>query len=404
MCILPIGFVLPFTAFKWEYAIRFDIENDNQVLGLFNSFPAIFAILGAPILGLVNRYFGRKIGVVVVTLFYMIGWIFIIFATKKSLVALFYLGRLFGGLGVGASCAVVPPYITEISSPENRGPYGTLSQLFISFGFAITYAASCNVASCEAKNIRDVELFSFTFQHAAIMFLVFNAVVLVLFWFFVPPPPSGGVNETDPEEKEQDSLFQKKYIIPFITGVLPLVFQQFSGINTFLSNLNSIFSDAGVTLNTGVVSIFVTLSQSVTTLMTAPVLKYLGRRWAWNISAGGQAIFLLLGCINVFFIKNESVLPVLCLFFDCFFYGLALGPLPFAVMSEIIPDSVRTSAVAIGQVINWIFAAATMYARDGIGGDDGYYFLFFGVCNLIGVLYGFTLLPNDVIAKRVEEA
>lgn len=403
ICILPHGLVLGYSAMQDDYCRALEVT-DTNIKGLLSSFPAIFAILGSPGILIVVKYFGKKVACLTLTALFIIGWIFIIVATKPSLLVLFYIGRAITGFAVGASNAAVPPYIAELSPPEYRGPYGTLSQLFISFGFVITYACSCDIATFNNDPTYKIK---FGYQEAAIVCMCISLVLFIFFWIIVPVSPNdlNRKGENNAEGVAQESLFQKKYMLTFIQGLLPFVFQQFSGINTFLTNLNNIFQDANLELNFGVASIFVSLSQSLSTLLTGWVLKRFGRRWAWNVSSGGQAVFLILSCINQFVIKNSSILPVLCLFFDCFFYGLGIGPLSFALMSEIIPDEVRGQAVSCAQCFNWCLAAVTIFSIQGIGGDNGYYYGFFGFFNALSVVYGLTLLPSGIErAKPVEDS
>ena len=93
-------------------------------------------VLGALLGGYPCDKWGRK-----KTLLW-IGILFLVSALGSALAPnpyVFSFFRFIGGIGVGASSVAAPIYISEISSPENRGKLGTLFQFNIVFGILIAF-------------------------------------------------------------------------------------------------------------------------------------------------------------------------------------------------------------------------------------------------------------------------
>jgi MFS family permease len=96
-------------------------------------------VLGALIGGIPAERFGRK-----KTLF----WIGVLFAASALGTAfapgpyVFSFFRFIGGLGIGVSSVVAPTYISEISTPANRGRLTAMYQFNIVFGILIAYISN----------------------------------------------------------------------------------------------------------------------------------------------------------------------------------------------------------------------------------------------------------------------
>ena len=96
-------------------------------------------VVGAIFGGLPTQKLGRKKVLV---------WIGILFSLSAFGTALapdpytFSLFRFIGGLGIGVSSVAAPTYISEISTPENRGRLGALYQFNIVFGILVAFLSN----------------------------------------------------------------------------------------------------------------------------------------------------------------------------------------------------------------------------------------------------------------------
>src|SRR5688572_31056208 len=96
-------------------------------------------VIGAIFGGIPTQKYGRKKVLV---------WIAVLFSLSAFGTALapdpytFSLFRFIGGLGIGVSSVAAPTYISEISTPANRGRLGALYQFNIVFGILVAFLSN----------------------------------------------------------------------------------------------------------------------------------------------------------------------------------------------------------------------------------------------------------------------
>jgi SP family sugar porter-like MFS transporter len=102
--------------------------------------------------------------------------------------------------------------------------------------------------------------------------------------------------------------------------------------------------------------------------------------------------------------------PVLVVILLCTVpHGLALGPLPWLMMSEIFPIRLRGRAVSLTTAFLWLtiyagaqlFPLMTDYSEKKLGSAGGAFWLFSGVC-LLSLLFGWRMLP-ETRGRTLEE-
>ena len=90
-------------------------------------------------------------------------------------------------------------------------------------------------------------------------------------------------------------------------------------------------------------------------------------------------------------------------------HAMALGPLPWLMMSEIFPTRIRARAVAITTTIIWIagftapfvFPILMEYSEKMLGSVGGSFWLFAVIC-VFAFLFGLKLLP-ETKGRTLEE-
>ena len=175
--------------------------------------------------------------------------------------------------------------------------------------------------------------------------------------------------------------------IPFILVLMLMFFQQFSGINAVIFYASDIFKKAGYKKNVNLVSaIAIGVVQVIATFVSVMLVDKLGRRILLTVSSIGMALsssvlgvyyYILvnhcetcLGSLSVCNHSNPSLhetspcntahfgyLAIVCVVFFIISFSLAWGPIPWTLMSELMPNRVRTLAGSIATFINWTFAA-----------------------------------------------
>ena len=166
-----------------------------------------------------------------------------------------------------------------------------------------------------------------------------------------------------------------------------MFFQQFSGINAVIFYASDIFKTAQISLDVNLVSaLAIGVVQVLATLLSVLLVDKLGRKILLTISSAGMGLssFILgiyyyilvhhcencLGPQKVCHHSNPSLdmtspcntsnfgyLAVVCVVFFIISFSLAWGPIPWSMMSELMPNHVRTLAGSIATFINWTFAA-----------------------------------------------
>jgi MFS family permease len=104
-------------------------------LGVVSSMFTLGGFIGAMAGGPLGNKYGRIRTMMGTIFFFALGPIFEALAPNIGVLAL---GRLISGLGAGASVVVVPIYISEISPPEEKGFFGSLTQVMVNGGIFTT--------------------------------------------------------------------------------------------------------------------------------------------------------------------------------------------------------------------------------------------------------------------------
>jgi len=101
-----------------------------------SSLLALGAMLSAVPSGPMADKLGRKKSLLLLTIPFLLSWTIIITASKLWLINV---ARFIVGIGVGASCVLVPTYISEIAEVSTRGMLGTMFQLFLTIGILLSF-------------------------------------------------------------------------------------------------------------------------------------------------------------------------------------------------------------------------------------------------------------------------
>ncbi|KAI5458695.1 general substrate transporter [Mariannaea sp. PMI_226] len=112
-------------------------ELDSKEQELVTSLTSGGALIGALIAGLPADRFGRKLGIYIGCVLFLIGSV--IQASSFSLVQM-AIGRFVVGLGVGSAAMIVPLYIGELAPAKYRGRMIAFDNLSVTFGQLVSYA------------------------------------------------------------------------------------------------------------------------------------------------------------------------------------------------------------------------------------------------------------------------
>lgn len=180
-------------------------------------------------------------------------------------------------------------------------------------------------------------------------------------------------------------FFTAPVIKPVMLSVGLLSFQQFCGINAVLFNAADIFSKAGLS-DAKLASLPLTAVQLIGNLITCVIVDRIGRCIPLWTSALGMATSLI--ALGIYFaiydaVANISWLSILCSVLFCFSYSLAWGPIPWIVVSEIIPLRARGLGTGLSTVACWValFLVTKTYVNlDKAIGKQGVCWFYAGLC------------------------
>ncbi|MGK0295657.1 MAG: sugar porter (SP) family MFS transporter [Ulvibacter sp.] len=331
-------------------------------------------VLGSLLGGIPCDKWGRK-----KTLFW-IGILFLVSAIGSALAPnpyFFSFFRFIGGIGVGASSVAAPIYISEISTPENRGKLGTLFQFNIVFGILIAFFSNYLLEGVGGAND-----WRWMIGIVALPALIYSVIVTQIpdspRWLILKKRDDTTAmkvlemiyskddaldnfyeikNDLIEDSTFKETVFSYKYKLPLILAFLIAFFNQLSGINFILYYAPEILEMAGLGSKESLMnSILIGVTNLIFTLAGMKLIDVLGRRQLMIIGSIGY--ILSLGMVALAFLNNLGpvVLMVSILVFIAS-HAIGQGAVIWVFISEIFPNNVRANGQSFGTGIHWIFAA-----------------------------------------------
>ena len=308
-----------------------------------------------------------------------IGILFLVSALGSALAPnpyVFSFFRFIGGIGVGASSVAAPIYISEISSPENRGKLGTLFQFNIVFGILIAFFSNYFFEGFGGEND-----WRWMIGIVALPALIYSVIVIripesprwliltkkddraglaVLEMIYAPAQAKESFNEIKKDvitSTKVDTFFSKKYKFPILLAFLLAFFNQLSGINFILYYAPEILEMAGLGAKESLFnSILIGVTNLVFTLIGMRLIDVLGRKQLMLIGSLGYIISLIMVAF-AFYSQLGSVVLLLSIMLFIASHAIGQGAVIWVFISEIFPNTVRANGQAFGTGIHWIFAA-----------------------------------------------
>jgi sugar porter (SP) family MFS transporter len=338
-------------------------------------------------------------------------------------VALLCAARFVIGLGVGTASFVAPMYISEQSPRRLRGGMTALNQLMITFGIMVAYLSDYGLSGLGAQNWR------WMFGIEAI-----PGAALAIAMIFVPHTPrwlvqvgredqarqvlrrtrlaadiDGEVGDIKDTVARQRStrLWQaltSRRMLPFLgIGALLAALQQAVGINAVIYFGAQDIKYMGLSTNAAVYeAITIGIVNFVFALVAVLVLDWIGRRPMLILSCAGM--LLALTCEGLYwfqgsaFTHSHAMLGLGATLAFLAFFELGMGPVMWLIISEIYPLQIRSKAMAIATMVNWIFNFLVSYFyltmfKPGVFGRAGTMWFFAGFA-LIALVFTVWKVPE----------
>ncbi|KAF8861595.1 hexose transporter [Acephala macrosclerotiorum] len=366
---------------------KFSPARQGTIVGLL----CIGTLIGCLISGVLSDRFGRKWTICGSSLFYIVG--VIIEVTSSHVWAQFAIGRLVGGLGIGALSVSVPMYQSE-SVPKNiRGVMVSSYQLMITLGIWTAYMVNYGTEAAYGNSAQ----WRIPNGLSALWALILGGAIA-----FMPESPRyayragrreearntmarlQGVAPDSPLIEQEINDIEEKIlaenaagevhsIMEVFTGprmlyrtLLGMVLQagqQLTGANFFFYYGTTIFASTGIS-NSYVTSIILGSVNVGATVAALFIIKKVGRRPALMVGA-----LWMCGCLLIYAFVGRFLLslddpmstPVagkVLIVFTCLFicaFAITWGPLVWAVVSELYPARYRAPCMALATASNWLF-------------------------------------------------
>ncbi|MBX3737322.1 MAG: sugar porter family MFS transporter [Candidatus Didemnitutus sp.] len=310
-------------------------------------------------------------------------------------VALFA-GRTLQGLSAGMIAVVIPLYLAECLPPAIRGRGTAAFQLLLTTGILISLAVgahytrqveAAHAAGAELVHVQDAAwraMFSSAF-YPAVLFLV-GALLLAESprWLLQKGKteaaraallrgrtPEAAVAEfaamqaaaapATPEAiAASGSLWQRRYIVPFVLTCAVLGLTQTTGINSILQFIVVMLQKAGLSAaDAATRGTWVTAVNVVFTVVGLVLVDKLGRKVLLKIGTAGIALALIAAGATFWRIEhgmtaNADSASVVSAGLMLFIASFAIGPgvCVWLALSELMPTRIRSLGMGIGLLIN----------------------------------------------------
>ena len=297
-------------------------------------------------------------------------------------------------------------YIAEIAPARLKGLFGNCNQLFMTVGQLFAYLYGINqfniqywhfsLAAAGVVTLFEI-LMLFTYETPRWLFSKqkdFDAIRVLKILRGSNAKISKEINQIKAGIREKYTIIEqlkafrhRAVFIPFILVLMLMFFQQFSGINAVIFYASDVFKQAGFKKNVNLVSaISIGVVQVIATMLSVMLVDKLGRKFLLTVSSVGMGLSSFVLGIYYYILRhhcenclgphsecnhsqpsldvtapyntsNFGYLAVVCVVFFIISFSLAWGPIPWTMMSELMPNRVRTLAGSIATFVNWTFAA-----------------------------------------------
>ncbi|KAH6634544.1 putative transporter protein [Chaetomium sp. MPI-SDFR-AT-0129] len=445
-------FISQYTGLEYDYEAKRPIGVDpidfalpSSTKSLMTSILSCGTFFGALIAGDLADFIGRRPTIIIGCVVFCFGCILEIASTNQ--VALFVMGRLVSGLGVGFISATILLYMSEVAPRKVRGALVSGYQFCITLGILLANCVSYATADRNDTGSYRIPV--------GVQFLW--AIILGVGLFILPESPrfhvmKGMINAAaydlslvrgqsiDSEyikdelaeivanhEYEMQVIPQTSYIGSWMacfqgslskgnsnlrrtilaSGVQMM--QQLTGVNFIFYFGTTFFQRLDTNNNPFWVSLVTTLVNVVSTPFSFWAIEYIGRRPLLNWGAAGMSVSqLIVAIVGVTAGRpdvphNESatkaMIAFICIYI--FFFASSWGPVGWVLVGECFPLPIRSRGVGISTAANWFWnciiavIAPYMVGHEPGSADLGprVFFIWGSLC-ILSLVFAYFLVPE----------
>ena len=432
-----------------------DFSYTNGWHGFTSASALIGCIIGSALSGYLATNLGRKKSLIIAGLLFFISALgsmepeFLFFehgVPTYSLLLMFNVYRIIGGIGVGLASAICPMYIGEVAPSNIRGMLVSWNQFAIIFGQLVVYFVNFFILGDHIQPLVEEMGKGIAAINPAAQWTVTTgwrymfgseavpAGLFALLICFVPETPRylvsinqdqkalGILSKINGTERavqilqdikdtmvvKTERLMTYGFMCIFI-GIMLSVFQQAVGINAVLYYAPRIFGDMGMD-NPMMITVFMGIINILFTLVAIFTVEKWGRKplliyGSLGMALGAFGVALTFGHSGMEFFTAASLLVYSASFM------FSWGPITWVLIAEVFPNTIRGAAVAIAVAFQWIFnfivssTFVPMFNMHLTEGDDfGHWFTYglYGIICVIAALFVWRLVP-ETKGKTLED-
>ena len=432
-----------------------DFNYTNGWHGFTSASALIGCIIGSGLSGFFATRLGRKNSLFIAGVLFFISALgsmnpeFLFFNYGEptySLLIMFNIYRVIGGIGVGLASAICPMYISEVAPSNIRGMLVSCNQFAIIFGQLVVYFVNFFILGEHIQPLVEEMGKGLAAINPAAQWTVTTgwrymfgseavpAGLFALLICFVPETPRFLVSVGKDDKAlhvlqringaERGAYVLKRIketitikIEPIMTygamcifvGIMLSVFQQAVGINAVLYYAPRIFGDMGME-NPMVITVFMGVVNILFTLVAIFTVEKWGRKplliWgSLGMALGAFGVAVTFGHAGLEFFTAASLLIYSASFM------FSWGPICWVLIAEIFPNTIRGQAVAVAVAFQWIFnfivssTFVPMFNMHLTEGDDfGHWFTYglYGLICIAAALFVWKLVP-ETKGKTLED-
>jgi SP family xylose:H+ symportor-like MFS transporter len=423
--------------------------------GFTSSSALIGCIIGSAFSGMLATKLGRKNSLFIAGLLFFISALgsmdpeFLLFdygVPTYSLLIMFNIYRVIGGIGVGLASAICPMYISEVAPSNIRGMLVSWNQFAIIFGQLVVYFVNFFILGDHIQPLVEEMGKGLAAITPAAQWTVTTgwrymfgseavpAGLFALLICFVPETPRFLVSIGKDDKalhvlqringSERGAYVLKRIketitikIEPIMTygamcifiGIMLSVFQQAVGINAVLYYAPRIFGDMGRD-NPMMITVFMGIVNILFTLVAIFTVEKWGRKPLLIYGSLGMALGAF-GVAVTFGHAGMELFTAASLLIYSASFMFSWGPICWVLIAEIFPNTIRGQAVAVAVAFQWIFnfivssTFVPMFNMHLTEGDDfGHWFTYglYGCICVIAALFVWRLVP-ETKGKTLED-
>ena len=425
------GFVLYLFFLKGENVLTEGLG--NSIKGFTISSALVGCIIGGSIGGYISQSIGRKRGLILAAILFLISALGSAMPEKLNFLGLatissFIFYRVLGGIGVGLASMLSPMYIAEIAPANIRGKLVSWNQFAIIFGMVVVYFVNFFIARGKATDWINATGWRWMFGSETL-----PASLFLILLFFVPETPRYLVlkqkenkalallQRINPSRAEQVLAEVKNSLkatrVPWLSfgglviiiGILLSVFQQFVGINVVLYYAGDIFRSMGSGNDSSLLqTIIVGLVNLTFTVLAIFTVDRFGRKPLMVIGALAMAVSMVALGFS-FFSGKVGLLSLIFMLTYTAAFAMSWGPVTWVLLSEIFPNSIKGAmSIAVASqwianlVISWTFPMMNESSVMTRLFNHGFSYWIYGLMGILAAWFVLKLVP-ETKGKTLEE-